>query len=472
MNEQNYEREVNLGKLLYRVLREWRRLLAIAAVVAVLAGAGSLALKCIRMYGTEYLEKAQEDYRRELAAYEAAGENLRREIANLEETRTQREAYNENSVLMKINPYRECNASLQLYIATDYQIVPDLTYQNPDLSSRILRSYLTYMGNGDMYQYVLERLSSPMELRYLKEILSVSADYDSRMISLDVRNVDAVSCEEVLRYALEGLTLKKDEITAAVGKHELNAVNRSAYESVDLDLDTWQKGNIQYVSELSIRMQEKAVELTEWLKTPKPQPEYTMERTVKNAVKTAALGFLIGGVLAAALAACRYILSDKVQDAGDLKSRFGLRVIAQVPKAHGKRAWAWLDRVVAKMGGLELKERDAGALARLAARSVAAELEATGEAGRKIVFTGTLPAEEIERLLSAMEWGEGCSVRGVPGILSDPSAVARVMEADYVVLVEKQEESTYVQIARELEELAAWKKTVLGFIVVGVDAVP
>ncbi len=46
------------------------------------------------------------------------------------------------------------------------------------------------------------------------------------------------------------------------------------------------------------------------------------------------------------------------------------------------------------------------------------------------------------------------------------------MAADYVVLVEKQEISTYAQIERELEQLAAWKKKVLGFIVTGVDAVP
>ena len=45
------------------------------------------------------------------------------------------------------------------------------------------------------------------------------------------------------------------------------------------------------------------------------------------------------------------------------------------------------------------------------------------------------------------------------------------MSADYVVLVEKQEESCYTQITRELEALFAWNKKVLGFIVIGVDAV-
>ena len=46
------------------------------------------------------------------------------------------------------------------------------------------------------------------------------------------------------------------------------------------------------------------------------------------------------------------------------------------------------------------------------------------------------------------------------------------MDADYVVLVEKQGGSTCTQIERELEALFAWKKKVLGFIVTDVDAVP
>ncbi|MDE7326639.1 MAG: hypothetical protein K2N63_10230, partial [Lachnospiraceae bacterium] len=165
MDEQNYEQEINIGKMFYRILRDWRKIFLAAILIAVVAGVGNFALKRIKTANTEYTRKAEENFMRELAAFEATGETLLREIANLEETRIERESYNADSILMKINPYREFNASLQLYVATDYQIVPELTYQNIDLSNRILRSYLTYMSNGDMYQYILEHLSQPMELR-------------------------------------------------------------------------------------------------------------------------------------------------------------------------------------------------------------------------------------------------------------------------------------------------------------------
>ncbi len=482
MNEQNYEQEISLGKVFYRVFRDWRKIFVIAMVIAVIVGGGNFVMKRIKISDPEYLQKAEENYVRELAAFEAIGETLEHEIANLEETRAERETYNASSVLMKINPFREFNASLQLYISTDYQIIPDSVYQNPDLSNRILRSYITYMVDGDMYQYIMSHMAQPLELRYLKEVLTVSADYDNRMVNLSVRNVDAQSCDEILMYALEGINAKKPEIVQAIGEHELNAVNQSVYEAVNLDLDEWQKSNQQYMLDLNIRMQEKSEAYTEWEISPGPQKDYTVSRIVKNSIKMMIIGFIIGAVLAAVYIAFRYIMSDKVQDAKDLKNRFGLRVIAQLPKVHGKRVWVGFDRMFAKMGGLLLKESEAGELAKVAAQSVAAELTARAGSeaaeGRdarpavKLAFTGNVAQDEIEKLLSSMQWKGGYSVSSVPNILTNPSAVSAVMDADYVVLVEGQEKSTYTQIERELEQLTAWKKQVLGFIVTGVDAIP
>lgn len=476
MNEKNYEQEINLGKMFYRIFRDWRKVFVIALVIAVVAGAGNFALKRLKTSNPEYIEKAELNYERELAAFRAQGETLQREIENLEQSKADQEEYNKNSVLMKINPFREFNASLQLYVATDYQIVPELTYQNIDLSNRILRSYITYMVNGDMYQYIINHLSEPIELRYLTEVLSISGDYDNCMITLSVRNVDAESCEEILKYALEGIQAKQQEIVAAIGEHDLNSVNQAVYETVNLSLDEQQKNNQQYISELSISLQEKSEELAQWERSPEPEKAYTLAEIIKDSIKKMILGFLIGAVLAAMFIAFRFIMSDKMQDAKELKNRFGLRVIAQLPKVHKKRVWVGFDRLFARMGGLMLKETDAEQLPKVAARSISAELadERTDDKAQsvRLAFTGNVSKEEIEKLLTGMKWESGYTVYSAANILRDPAAVPEVTAADYVVLVEKQEESTYSQIERELEELKAWKKKVLGVIVVGVDAVP
>ncbi len=481
MNEQTYGQEISLQKIFYRILRDWRKCFIIVLIAATVVGAGNFVLKGIQLSTPEKLESAKTDYNRELTAYMAEGESLQREIENLEEMRAQQEAYNEASILMQINPFREFNASVQLYVSTDYQIVPELTYQNIDLSGRILQSYLTYMKNGEMFQYILEHLTEDIELRYLQEIFSISSDYDSRMVTLHIRNIDEQSCREILGYALEGIYSKRDEILTAIGEHELNSLNQSVYETVNLDLDSWQKNNRQYVLDLNVNTKEKLDDLTEWKLSPKPEKEYEKSAIAKDSLKKMILGFVIVGVLVAGWVAFRFILSDKVQSAQDLKGRFGLRLIAQIPLVRKKRILAWIDRLFAKAGGVAVHEKDAEQLITLAAQSIKAELtahadESTGTADSnqkiKLAFTGSIAEDEIRNLLSGMKWDEKFLAECVPNILQDPDAVSAVMNANYVILVEKQEESSYSQIERELEELKAWKKEVLGVIVLGVDGVP
>ncbi len=474
MNEQNYEQEINLGKVFYRIFRDWRKIFVLALIIAVLLGSGNFVLKRIKTTSSEYMQKAEESYNRELVAHRALGETLQAELTNLEESRQKQEEYNANSILMKINPLREFNASLQLYVSTDYQIVPELTYQNIDLSNRILRSYVTYMANGDMYQHILKNLSTPVELRYLQEVFSVLSDYDNRMVTLNVRGVDAAFCEEVLSLALEGIQAKQQELIASIGTHDLNAINQSAYEAVNLDLDTFQKNNLQMISALSIQMQEKAEELTDWELTPEPEQEYTIVEIIKSSIKMMIIGFIVGAVVIAVYIAFRYIATDKLQDSKELKDRFGLRVIAQLPKTPKKRLWVGIDRMFAKMAGLLVKESEVKQLAQVAAMSMSAELadEKANKNSVNLVFTGNVVKEEIEKILEMMKWESGYSVKSAASILNDSAAVTEVNAADYVVLVEKQEESSCTQIESELEQLKAWKKKVLGVIVLGVDAIP
>lgn len=482
MNEQTYEQEINLGQLIYRIFREWRKCIVIALIIAVAVGAVNLVTKGIQVSSPEKYEQAKLDYERELATYHAEGESLQREIKNIEEEMAQQEAYNNESVIMQINPFREYNASVQIYISTDYKIVPELVYQDIDLSVRILSSYVTYIKGGEMYQYILEHLSQKTELRYLQELFTISVDYESRMVTMSIRNVDERSCEEILGYALEGIYAKQSEIQTAIGKHELNSLNQSKYETVDLELDTWQKDNRQYVFDLNASLKEKMEDLAKWRLKSAPKKEYEKAEIAKDSCKKAIIGFIVAGVLVAMFIAFRSIISDKVQDAKSLKNRFGLRVVAQIPRVHGKRVWGMIDTMFAKMWGVTVKESDAEQLIEVAAQSMSAELMARVGDGtdaaainggrQRIVFTGSIAEEEIKTLLSTMKWGSEFTVSSAANVLQDPAAVPKVVDADYVILVERQEESRYSQIERELEEFKAWKKEVLGVIVLGVDGIP
>ena len=329
MNE-TYEQEIDLKWLIYRVLRGWRSIVVWAIVVAFVVGLGSIAVFGIKCLDPEYLPEQEANFKRAYASWEATIENYEAQLDNLEEAQEEQTEYNENSILMKIDPLRQFHASFELYVNYDYQIMPDMAYQNIDLSDRILKAYATYMTNGELQQYVIDNLSYDIERRYLSEILSVSVDYGNNMISVSVTNQSAESCQEMLDLVRTALMTKYEDINAAIAEHTLTTTNSSAYEAVNLSLQETQKANLQAVTDLNMTKQAVFEEYEEWQEDEEgqePTPEYTMIEVIKSAIKLFIIGGVVGAVLVAVIIAFAALLSGKLLNPEDVKNRFGLRVI-------------------------------------------------------------------------------------------------------------------------------------------------
>lgn len=472
MNE-TYEQEIDLKWLLYRVLRAWRGIVVWAIVIATAIGVGGCVFNLFKISDPEYVAEQEANFRRAYASWEATGANLKAEIENLQDSREKQLEYNEKSVLMQINPLREYNASFQLYVDYDYQIDPSLSYQNIDLSDRIIKAYATYMTNGEMYQYIIENLSYEMELRYFKEIFEVSADYTNNMISISVRHESAEKCQEILRLAAAGIQAKYDSVQKTIAEHTLLEMNAAQYETVNLSLDEMQKANIQYISDVDIKLQEKNEEYLSWKKEPEPEAEYTVSEVVKGAIKTLVIAGVVSGVVLAVVVAFVALLSGKLLNPEDMKKRFGLRLIGELPTVRVKKPFAFVSRWFAAFGGITMVPEDYEHLACAVAAGLKSELSAREEAKdwKTVAFAGTVSEEELQTLISAMKLEGNYKVTAVADILTNAESVEKVAAADCVVLVEKQEVSRLSDISKELEALKAWNKTVLGAIVLNADAV-
>ena len=189
MNE-TYVKEIDLKWLCYRVLRCWRRIVLFSVISALVVGVVCFLYGMLQFSNPEYKEKVSQDYQREYNSWVATGKNIRAEINNLTMDRNRQREYNEKSVLMQINPLRESNTYFEVYVDYDYQILPDMTYQNIDLSNRIIKSYETYLKKGELFREVIEKLNYDIEIQYLEEIVEIEVDYDNSMINVIVKHVD------------------------------------------------------------------------------------------------------------------------------------------------------------------------------------------------------------------------------------------------------------------------------------------
>ena len=472
MNE-TYEQEIDLKWLLYRVLRSWRGICIWAIILGVVIGLGSIGLHFMKCLDSEYLPEQERNFNREYASWVATGENLEASLSNLEDARANQVEYNEKSVLMQIDPLREYNASFEVYVYYDYQIDPNLTYQNIDLSDRILKAYATYMTNGEMYQYIINNLSYELELRYLQEIIGISVDYNNNMISVSTRQQDAEMCQEILDLAREGMLSRFDTISQTIGEHEVTTTNSSAYEAVNLALDSTQKANIQAVSNLDIALQETNEAYLEWKEEPEPQPEYLLTEVIKNAIKLLVIGGIIAGVVLCVFVAFGALLSGRLLNPEDVKNRFGLRVIGQLPTERVKKPFAFVSRWFSVFGGITIVPEDYNRLAKMIGSSLKSDLTSNEESSewKKITFVGMISEEEMKKCIGTLGMDSSYQLVCAVDVLTNAESIEKVASADCVVLVEKQEETKVADMEKELEALKAWNKTVLGVIVLNADAV-
>ena len=138
-----------------------------------------------------------------------------------------------------------------------------------------------------------------------------------------------------------------------------------------------------------------------------------------------------------------------------------------------KKPFAFVSRWFSAFGGITATPEDYDRLAKMIGTSIKSDLASRENAAewKKIAFTGTVSAEELNAAVDAMGIGKDYAVICAADVLTNAEAIEKLSGADCVVLVEKQEESTLADISKELEALKAWNKTVIGAVVLNADAV-
>ncbi len=483
MNE-TYEREINLKWVFYRVMCKWKRIVLLTLVGALLLALVGFGLTAIKLLDDEHMEQTRSTYELQHAAWWAIKENYRISLEDLEEAKNRQGEYNEKSIMMAIDPMKKTVASFELYVKYDYKIDPDKTYQDPDLSNRILRSYATYMTNGEMYHYIMENLDYEIELRYLTEILGVSVDYSNNFISISIVHTNEEACQQILSLARKGIESRTEQIALDIDEHSIILSNQVAYETIDLGLKDRQEANIQAVTSIDTSIDATNRAYMKWLAGDvkleedqdkddvvtgiEPVYQYEPMEIAKDVIKKAVIGGAIGFLLSAIYFCLTAIVSGKLLNPEDMKSRYGLRVIGLIPTNDSKRR---LSARIARIGGITIKKSAYDVQARMIGSSIKSDaLSRANLSCRTIAFTGTAPTEEMKKAIAAMDL-QGFSVVCAPDVLTNADSIDKVSNADCIVLVEKQEKSVLLEVEKELEALKAWNKTVLGVVVLNADAI-
>ncbi len=473
MNEQ--EKEINLKRVLYKALKNWRKAALVAIAGAIVLGGTKCGVELAKISNQEVVEERQRKYEGELAKYQQQGDLILKEMDNLEATLTRQTEYNENSMLMKIEPHNEWRGSIDFYVETDWQVLPEQAIQAQNPANQIVRVYSTYITNGELYQYVLDRMGSDMEIRYLREVLGGTADAANYLIHFTVRGESQEVCKEILGYIEEGMKAKQSEIVVSVGEFNLLTTNSSTYSQINYDLEQTQKNNRQSITDMNTALSAKQFELMEWEKDEEKieVPVVSNMDAVKSGIKTAILIGLAFGVAVLVLFGAGYFISKYVQDREEFK---GWNVyVGELPRSYRKRTFQWVDCWIGKCFLSDVRASEYSTRLHAVTKQVGevAKLSVTGDE-LQLAVVSDIPWEELTIFVDAMNKVQKSDcvdyvAAGNPLLMVE--SIDTILSADGVVLVARQENSRRETVCRIKEQVEGLKKQLLAVVLTEVDAI-
>ena len=324
MQENNvYEREIDLVQLVkYLWKRVW--IMGIGAVVGLVL---ILGVQLITQGQSEESTETDEltAFEKQMKEYNDDYAQLELEIANLEKSIEEQIAYNNESVLMQINPYDKKCVAGQFYIDSDYQIMPDVTYQNTDITTSVARAYQALATTGELAKYINEHLDTPIKERYLNELISVSYAGDS-VLDVKVVHTDIESARKVYSLIIEYMNQKKNEFQKNIGNYTITLLNESESASVDLALKETQVANLESINTLRESLTKKEESFTS-LAMP----------SQGISLKLPIIGAILGGFLVAAVFVVLFLVDNTLKTEQDIIQILELPVIGNIPVMEGKK---------------------------------------------------------------------------------------------------------------------------------------
>lgn len=167
------EEEIDLLQLCFLCLRKWKTILFVGVVCALILG-GYKGAKELSKMGSAVAVEAEETAEEKVTQYDATLASYKTQLELLNETFEKNRDYEQESIIMNMNPNDYYSGSSTYYINTDYKIMPDKAYQDVDYSEDIAQAYHSYLSSSDCLSYVQSKLSEKIPVKYLSELIRVS----------------------------------------------------------------------------------------------------------------------------------------------------------------------------------------------------------------------------------------------------------------------------------------------------------
>lgn len=522
------EMEIDLKDLLYTILKKWRMILVYCIIFTIITNIASIGLSAldIRKSKKELSKQAEE-------LLELRGELTDREIEEVSEVYDNYkrlrdsaeliEEYNNNSVIMQIEPNKVPTVKLRYNIDTHYKVEYPVISEK-DYTGELMSEYRSILNSDSVVSEIAVALSNDAKPEYVRELVETSSE-SSSIMQISVIAPEKQQCEQMAEVIKNIVENKKSEIGNKYGDYDLNIVDEAYTEEVRTDIlenqqsryskgdairnslaslgsklspdqSAYYKALIEYETakeQKQVIASKKRELLGADSKTAEGEKAYTSEIAEENdlsyaedmlseeaiyedasisfiSIKFMVIGFVLGGIIACGVICCGYLFVPVLRTADTMSNVFSVSLIDNVwIKDEKKKAFSFIDDFIDRLFYGKALKIDVENKIKLVIDKT--NIFAHKNGYNRIHLTGASDEElEIIKKISAEIKPGDANNKGTVtfgGLVSeDRDSLISMSNSDAVVLIEGVNGSRIDDIVKEIEIINKAKVNILGSVVI------
>ena len=438
--------EFDLKALFFYILRQWKPLLIFCTVFAVLLG----SWQAVSEYNTSLEIDLENSYWAEYQQFQDQMAFCEERVATAQAKIDDLRDYIANSVLMKMDHRNVYIAKTTYYVDTDYKILPENTFQDPDMTYTLAWHYKNYLSDFSIYEEMGAELG--IEAKYLMELVEVSIP-NNYTISISVSHSDKDSASTIMDAVQNRLQDVHLYLSETVNEHTVSIMLDTIGVYIDEELNETQQNALDDLLEL----QDDILTYRDELYTLRKGPAPGELNIVAAFIKWFILGFVLAGILAVLFLFLKSILKNRLHAASQLISVFQITVLGEVIRS-GKRLPA-LSRKINQLEGCISENSEANL--QFLAENIRNHC---GDAKKVLICSDTDAAFSADLAESLNHCLSGIQYMPVGDLLREAPALRTLVECDAVVMVAVRDHSRNNSIRKMLALIRSYKKECIGFI--------
>jgi len=481
------EREINLFDMLWAVCQKWRSILAVAVILAVLAGGFSYMKSAKAAHAAkEPVTVTAADMYANLTYEEQKTSDV---YVNYKQTYDELSYYNANAPLMQLDANDFYKGEISFYIDNFY-IVEYPVITKEDNTIAIVNAYKATVGTEEFAQKLVEILGHVEKSSYALELVDCKGLYsgtnviedseDRGIFSVCFYAADEETCTQIKELIKESVLAKKAEMAKQFGKHEITVLQENVSPASSAELLEQQKVNSDMAFNCSNNMYNMSLKFSDAQKAYVAQAFEEVNSAVREedkevvvpaptvSKKLIVLGFVGGAFLMFVLWALVYIFSNRLRLEDDFEKIFASKLLGNVAMTDKKKKWfAFIDGLFEKLRHFNKRYFETEAALDMVAANIRIAMQKAE--GKTVMVTGAVCGEDEKKVADALAKRlkkDGIEIVCESPVLYNAESLEKLAATGYAVLIEKAEKSLYQEVAREIEICAQQEVELLGTVVV------